>query len=38
MTAPVNFFSKVVVDDGGDMRFVPGHSQAGRRPWSCGPR
>jgi urea carboxylase-associated protein 2 len=25
----VNFFSKVVVDDGGAMRFVPGHSPPG---------
>ena len=29
MTAPVNFFSKVVVDDLGDMHFVDGHSKAG---------
>ena len=25
----VNFFSKVTVDENGDFRFVPGHSQAG---------
>lgn len=29
MAAPVNFFSKVVVDDGGDMQFISGHSKAG---------
>lgn len=29
MTAPVNFFSKVVVDDIGDMHFVDGHSRPG---------
>ena len=29
MTAPLNFFSKVVVDEAGDMQFVTGHSQAG---------
>jgi urea carboxylase-associated protein 2 len=29
LTAPVNFFSKVVVDDAGAMRFVPGHSKPG---------
>jgi urea carboxylase-associated protein 2 len=29
LTAPVNFFSKVVVDEGGGMWFVPGHSKAG---------
>lgn len=29
MTAPVNFFSKVVVDEDGNMRFVPGHSKPG---------
>jgi urea carboxylase-associated protein 2 len=29
MAAPVNFFSKVVVDDRGSMRFVPGHSRPG---------
>ena len=29
MAAPVNFFSKVVVDDAGDMQFIAGHSQAG---------
>jgi hypothetical protein len=29
MAAPVNFFSKVVVDDGGAMTFVPGHSKRG---------
>ena len=29
MAAPVNFFSKVVVDDSGGMRFVAGHSKAG---------
>jgi urea carboxylase-associated protein 2 len=29
MVAPVNFFSKVVVDETGDMRFVAGHSQPG---------
>jgi urea carboxylase-associated protein 2 len=29
MAAPVNFFSKVVVDDAGDMQFVPGHSTRG---------
>jgi urea carboxylase-associated protein 2 len=29
MTAPVNFFSKVVVDDAGDMHFVRGHSPPG---------
>ena len=38
MAAPVNFFSKVVVDERGDMTFVRGHSPAGRRPWSCAPR
>jgi uncharacterized protein len=29
MTAPVNFFSKVVVDAAGDMRYASGHSQPG---------
>lgn len=29
MAAPVNFFSKVAVDDAGDMRFVPGNSLRG---------
>jgi urea carboxylase-associated protein 2 len=29
MTAPVNFFSKVIVDNDGKMRFVPGHSPPG---------
>jgi len=29
MAAPVNFFSKVVLDDAGDMQFIAGHSQAG---------
>ena len=29
MTAPVNFFSKVVVDEGGDMHFIRAHSQPG---------
>lgn len=29
MVAPVNFFSKVVVDASGAMRFVPGHSSPG---------
>ncbi len=29
MVAPVNFFSKVVVDDNGGMRFITGHSKAG---------
>jgi urea carboxylase-associated protein 2 len=29
MVAPVNFFSKVVVDDSGSMRFAPGNSSAG---------
>ena len=29
MTAPLNFFSKVVVDESGDMQFVAGHSPAG---------
>jgi urea carboxylase-associated protein 2 len=29
MTATVNFFSKVVVDDEGNMRFVPGNSRPG---------
>ena len=29
MTAPINFFSKVVVDEAGDMEFVPGHSRPG---------
>ena len=29
MAAPLNFFSKVVVDQAGDMRFVPHHSHAG---------
>ena len=29
MAAPVNFFSKVVVDDGGNMRFVTAHSKPG---------
>ena len=29
MAAPVNFFSKVVVDDEGAMRFAPAHSKAG---------
>ena len=29
MVAPVNFFSKVVVDESGAMQFVPGHSTSG---------
>ena len=29
MAAPINFFSKVVVDDGGNMRFVPGAQKPG---------
>lgn len=29
MVAPVNFFSKVVVDEDGAMRFVPGNSRPG---------
>jgi uncharacterized protein len=29
MAAPINFFSKVVVDDGGNMHFVSRHSRAG---------
>jgi urea carboxylase-associated protein 2 len=29
MGAPINLFSKVVVDPGGAMTFVPGHSRAG---------
>jgi hypothetical protein len=29
LVANVNFFSKVTVDDAGDMHFVPGHSKAG---------
>jgi hypothetical protein len=29
LVAPINFFSKVVVDEAGDMRFVPGHSKPG---------
>jgi len=29
LTAPVNFFSRVVVNDVGAMAFVPGHSRAG---------
>jgi uncharacterized protein len=29
LTAPINFFSKMVVDDSGAMRFVPGHSPTG---------
>jgi uncharacterized protein len=29
MTAPLNFFSKVVVNEAGDMRFVGGHSRPG---------
>jgi urea carboxylase-associated protein 2 len=29
MVAPINFFSKVVVDDGGEMRFTPGNSKPG---------
>jgi uncharacterized protein len=29
MPAPVSFFSKVVVNDNGNMQFVPGHSRAG---------
>jgi len=29
MTAPINFFSKVVVDEVGDMHFVSGHSHSG---------
>jgi urea carboxylase-associated protein 2 len=29
MTAPVNFFSKVAVDESGGMGFVPGHSHPG---------
>jgi urea carboxylase-associated protein 2 len=29
MVAPVNFFSKVVVDESGGMRFITGHSKAG---------
>jgi uncharacterized protein len=29
MTAPINFFSKVAVDNAGGMRFVSGHSKPG---------
>ena len=29
MAAPINFFSKIVVDDSGGMRYVAGHSRAG---------
>ena len=29
MTAPINFFSKVVVDETGGMHFIPGNSQPG---------
>ncbi len=29
LAATINFFSKVVVDDRGNMNFVPGHSKAG---------
>ncbi len=29
LAAPINFFSKVVVDAGGNMQFVPGHSKPG---------
>jgi urea carboxylase-associated protein 2 len=29
MAAPINFFSKVVVDESGAMAFVPNHSRAG---------
>jgi urea carboxylase-associated protein 2 len=29
MAAPINFFSKVVVDDAGGMSFVPGNSKTG---------
>ena len=29
LAAPVNFFSKVAVDDNGDMQFVSGHSKPG---------
>jgi urea carboxylase-associated protein 2 len=29
MTAPINFFSKVVVDETGAMHFIPGNSQPG---------
>jgi urea carboxylase-associated protein 2 len=29
LTPTVNFFSKIVVDDGGGMNFVPGNSQPG---------
>lgn len=29
MAAPVNFFSKVTVDDSGDMRLIANHSKAG---------
>jgi urea carboxylase-associated protein 2 len=29
MAAPINFFSKVVVDESGGMQFIPGHSKAG---------
>lgn len=29
LVAPVNFFSKVVVDDEGRFRYVPGHAKAG---------
>jgi len=29
LAAPINFFSKVVVDAGGNMKFVPGHSKPG---------
>jgi hypothetical protein len=29
MTAPLNFFSKVAVNEGGDMRFAVGHSMPG---------
>ena len=30
MAAPVNFFSKVTVDDGGDMKFVPSPHKPGK--------
>jgi urea carboxylase-associated protein 2 len=29
MVAPVNFFSKVAIDESGGMQFVPGHSKSG---------
>ena len=29
LAAPINFFSKVVVDASGNMKFVPGHSKPG---------